>query len=112
MIAPEYRSRVDLLLRLLPTIAEESTLALKGGTAINLFVRDMPRLSIDIDLTYLPLEDRDVSLKACIPAECQERRACLKIIFQPRLTEYAGRQMEAKQHRAAQESRKEACRTI
>lgn len=36
--------------------------ALKGGTAINLFVHDMPRLSVDIDLTYLPVESRDVFL--------------------------------------------------
>jgi predicted nucleotidyltransferase component of viral defense system len=36
--------------------------ALKGGTAINLFVRDMPRLSVDIDLMYLPIEPRDESL--------------------------------------------------
>ena len=36
--------------------------ALKGGTAINLFVRDMPRLSVDIDLMYLPVEPRDESL--------------------------------------------------
>ena len=37
--------------------------ALKGGTAINLFYRDMPRLSVDVDLTYLPVRDRDASLK-------------------------------------------------
>ena len=37
--------------------------ALKGGTAINLFYRDMPRLSVDIDLTYLPVADRQSSLK-------------------------------------------------
>lgn len=37
--------------------------ALKGGTAINLFYRDMPRLSVDIDLTYLPLEERETSLR-------------------------------------------------
>ncbi|CDX43914.1 conserved hypothetical protein [Mesorhizobium sp. ORS 3359] len=36
--------------------------ALKGGTAINLFYRDMPRLSVDIDLTYLPVRDRADSL--------------------------------------------------
>jgi hypothetical protein len=42
-----------LLIRLLPVIAEEKCFALKGGTAINLFVRNMPRLSVDIDLTYL-----------------------------------------------------------
>jgi predicted nucleotidyltransferase component of viral defense system len=41
---------------------EEKCFALKGGTAINLFVRDMPRLSVDIDLTYLPVEDRATSL--------------------------------------------------
>jgi predicted nucleotidyltransferase component of viral defense system len=33
-----------------------------GGTAINLFVREMPRLSVDIDLTYIPIEDRQTSL--------------------------------------------------
>lgn len=33
-----------------------------GGTAINLFVRDFPRLSVDIDLAYLPLESRDLAL--------------------------------------------------
>ena len=32
--------------------------ALKGGTAINLFVRNLPRLSVDIDLMYLPVHDR------------------------------------------------------
>ena len=43
---------------------QEPVFALKGGTAINLFVRDLPRLSVDIDLTYLPVEDRDTSLAA------------------------------------------------
>jgi len=57
-----YRRQVDLLVRTLPYVAEEECFALKGGTAINLFVRDMPRLSVDIDLTYLPIADRDQSL--------------------------------------------------
>ncbi|MGQ0555034.1 MAG: nucleotidyl transferase AbiEii/AbiGii toxin family protein [Nitrospiraceae bacterium] len=48
----------------LPCIAAESCFALKGGTAINLFVRDLPRLSVDIDLTYLPVQDRTTSLAA------------------------------------------------
>jgi len=48
-----YRRQVQLLIRVLPSIGEEACFALKGGTAINLFVRDMPRLSVDIDLTYL-----------------------------------------------------------
>ena len=49
-----YRRQVALLMRTLPLVAEEKCFALKGGTAINLFIRDMPRLSVDIDLTYLP----------------------------------------------------------
>lgn len=59
-----YRQQVALLIRALPFVAEERVFALKGGTAINLFVRDMPRLSVDIDLTYLPVEDRAASLTA------------------------------------------------
>ena len=48
-----YRSQVDLLLRVMPHVAKESNFALKGGTAINLFVRNMPRLSVDIDLSVI-----------------------------------------------------------
>jgi predicted nucleotidyltransferase component of viral defense system len=59
-----YRQQAALLIRLLPYVAEEEEFALKGGTAINLFVRDMPRLSVDVDLTYVPLQDRKVSLEA------------------------------------------------
>jgi len=59
--APYYH-QVTLLVAVLPLVAEETCFALKGGTAINLFVRDMPRLSVDIDLTYLPLEDRTIAL--------------------------------------------------
>jgi len=57
-----YRKPVQLLVRTIPYIEQESCFALKGGTAINLFIRDMPRLSVDIDLTYLPVSDRDKSL--------------------------------------------------
>lgn len=59
-----YRRQVALLLRVLPLVAEEACFALKGGTAINLFVRDMPRLSVDIDLAYVPIEPRAPSLAA------------------------------------------------
>ncbi len=51
-----YERQVALLVRILPVLAEEKDFALKGGTAINLFVRDFPRLSVDIDLTYLPVQ--------------------------------------------------------
>ncbi len=46
-----YRKQVELLVRTIPNVAEEKCFALKGGTAINLFIRNMPRLSVDIDLT-------------------------------------------------------------
>lgn len=56
MITPDnpYYAQVNLLVRVLPVVAREGCFALKGGTAINLFVRDLPRLSVDIDLAYLP----------------------------------------------------------
>ncbi|GGF25017.1 nucleotidyl transferase AbiEii/AbiGii toxin family protein [Echinicola rosea] len=56
-----YKNQVALLLNVLPEVARESCFALHGGTAINLFVRNMPRLSVDIDLTYIPVEDRQTS---------------------------------------------------
>lgn len=57
-----YEAQVALLVRILPYVAKEEVFALKGGTAINLFYRDFPRLSVDIDLTYLPMKDRSDSL--------------------------------------------------
>lgn len=62
MINQTYINQADLLLQVIPHIANEKTFALKGGTAINLFLRDMPRLSIDIDLTYLPFDNRETAL--------------------------------------------------
>ncbi len=59
-----YRKQVGLLLRVLPFVAEEKDFALKGGTAINLFVRNFPRLSVDIDLTFLPILPRVDSVVA------------------------------------------------
>ena len=64
MARETYLAQVRLLVRLLPLLAEEPDFALKGGTAINLFYRDMPRLSVDIDLAYLPVTERAPSLKA------------------------------------------------
>lgn len=49
-------------MQVLPYVAAERCFALKGGTAINLFVRDMPRLSVDIDLVFLPSSDRQQAL--------------------------------------------------
>lgn len=58
MIRENYIYQAKLLVNILPFVFEEDRFSLKGGTAINLFYRDMPRLSVDIDLTYLPIEDR------------------------------------------------------
>lgn len=57
-----YEKQVRLLLQILPEVAKETVFALHGGTGINLFVRNMPRLSVDVDLTYIPIEDRKTSL--------------------------------------------------
>lgn len=58
-----YIQQVELLLQLLPIVAKQTCFALKGGTALNLFIRELPRLSIDIDITYLPLKERSASLE-------------------------------------------------
>lgn len=54
-----YADAVTLLVNILPYLDAELRFALKGGTAINLFEHDLPRLSIDIDLTWLPTQDFD-----------------------------------------------------
>lgn len=61
MIRPEYKAQVDLLLDVLPYVAKEKCFAMKGGTAINMFIWDMPRLSVDIDLTYIHFNDRNTA---------------------------------------------------
>jgi predicted nucleotidyltransferase component of viral defense system len=54
---------MSLVLKCLPIVALEADFILKGGTAINLFIReDFPRISVDIDVTYLPVQDRLQSL--------------------------------------------------
>lgn len=55
--ANPYYDQMRLLVQLLSYVRSEECFALKGGTAINLFYRDLPRYSVDIDLTYLPGED-------------------------------------------------------
>ena len=49
-----YADAVRLLLAAAPEVFANDIFAMKGGTAINLFVRDMPRLSVDIDVVYTP----------------------------------------------------------
>ena len=64
MPANAYEEQVRLVVQVLPVVAQETCFALKGGTALNLFLHNMPRLSVDIDLVYVPLDARDEALKA------------------------------------------------
>lgn len=57
-----YKEQVRLLVRLLPVIYQEKKFAVHGGTAINLFIKDLPRYSVDVDLTFIPLIPREESL--------------------------------------------------
>lgn len=84
-VRDNYRDQVRLLLRLMPIVARENCFALKGGTAINLFVRNLPRLSVDIDLMYLPLHER--------PEALAEIDAAMKRIKKGVLAEIPGAQV-------------------
>lgn len=76
-LSERYQRQVALLIAAMPFVAAETDFALKGGTAINLFVRDMPRLSVDIDLTYLPIAGRPESL-AAIDAAMKRMAAAIR----------------------------------
>ncbi len=52
-----YLAQTRMLLKMLPIVSRYPDFALKGGTALNYFLHDMPRLSVDIDLQYLPVTD-------------------------------------------------------
>ncbi len=58
-----YRRQVALLIRVMPLVFKIKDFAVHGGTAINLFHRNLPRYSVDIDVTYIPVQDRQTSLK-------------------------------------------------
>ncbi len=62
----KYKNQVALLVRIMPLIYKIQDFAVRGGTAINLFVKDMPRYSVDIDLTYIPIKNREESLRDII----------------------------------------------
>lgn len=85
-ISDTYRRQVALLLRILPLVAAEDCFALKGGTAINLFIRDMPRLSVDIDLMFLPVRSRAESLAEIDAAMKRIEQAILRTIVRSKVT--------------------------
>lgn len=58
-----YRRQVALLIRVMPLVFKIKDFAVHGGTAINLFHRNLPRYSVDIDITYIPIKDWDASIK-------------------------------------------------
>ncbi len=100
----EYARKVEILLRMIPLVTEESVFAVHGGTAINLFVRNLPRYSVDIDLTYIPLEDRTSSLAHInehlnsIARKARKSFPGMHIVEKPEtsklLCEYRGRQIK------------------
>lgn len=72
-----YKEQVRLLLRILPVIYREEDFAVHGGTAINLFVKNLPRYSVDVDLTYIPIGPREVSM-----AEIDKKLAAISLQLQ------------------------------
>ena len=91
MFDADYVKQTELMLRCLPAVAKQPCFALKGGGAINFFHKDMPRLSVDVDLTYCRFNDRNVSLSE-IDAALKDISAGLKksldnVIVRPRVVE-------------------------
>lgn len=90
-----YFKQAELMLRTIPHVAAETCFALKGGTAINLFVRDMPRLSVDIDLAYLLVDEpRETALKKSSDALGRIAAAIKKAIPGARVQESRAREPE------------------
>ena len=58
-----YKKQVALLIRIMPLVYKIPDFAVHGGTAINLFVKNMPRYSVDVDLTFLPIRNREESIQ-------------------------------------------------
>jgi len=59
----QYKKQVALLIRIMPSVYRIQDFAVHGGTAINLFIKNMPRYSVDIDITYIPVLGREESLR-------------------------------------------------
>lgn len=99
-----YAQKVELLLRLIPIIMDEGVFAVHGGSAINLFLKNLPRYSVDIDLTYIPLADRATSIADInlhLKSICEKAKRAFKgMHIVPKLDtckllcEYQGRQVK------------------
>lgn len=84
-----YRRQVALLIRIMPLVFRIKDFAVHGGTAINLFYRNLERLSVDIDLTYIPLKGREESLNEInahlsrLKKEIEQAVSGIKVIHKP-----------------------------
>lgn len=81
-----YLEQARLVAAVLPLVEREGRFALKGGTAINLFESDLPRLSVDIDLTFLPVTDRATAIREINAALSRIRRDAAGAGFEARLS--------------------------
>ncbi|MDR1199537.1 MAG: nucleotidyl transferase AbiEii/AbiGii toxin family protein [Prevotellaceae bacterium] len=81
MIKDICKKQVALLIDILIEIAKEDSFALHGGTAINLFHLNMPRLSVDIDLTFIPFSDDRINDLNTIRQSLESVKNRLKTIF-------------------------------
>jgi hypothetical protein len=74
-----YLDTARLLTQVAPLVLVDDTFALKGGTAINLFIRDMPRLSVDLDLVFpdysLPRDEALARINEAIRQSAERLRA-------------------------------------
>jgi hypothetical protein len=68
-----YKQQVELLLKIIPTLSGIECFTVHGGAAINLYVLDLPRYSVDIDVTYIPIKPREESF-----AEIHKNLAVIK----------------------------------
>jgi predicted nucleotidyltransferase component of viral defense system len=93
---PEILEKVIYLIHLLNRFAEDSFLKnkfiLKGGTALNLFCFDYPRLSVDIDINYIGSADCRIMLqeKTLIESAIEDIVLDEKMILQRKPSEHAG----------------------
>lgn len=84
-----YQNQVGLLIRIIPLIYSIKEFAIHGGTAINLFYNNLPRYSVDIDITYIPIQERDESLSKInrllsdLKSRIEKAIPCIRIIPKP-----------------------------
>lgn len=87
----KYKKQVELLIRIMPSVYKIKEFAVHGGTAINLFHKNLPRYSVDIDITYIPIQDRETSLRTInarlleIKADLERTIPGIKVIPKPNI---------------------------